>query len=192
MSDPKFTNCMIDFEAFGTGKNPCLSQVGAVYFDPTSGELGPEFSANIDAASHQKAGGILDAETVYWWLNQSKEAISTLLTNKQDVTKVMTDLNEFLKDAKYVWSHATFDYVLLQNTFKQLGIKSNVSYKAGLDIRTLIHLAGTTTNRVRAGTHHNGLDDCKHQVKYCVEAITKLKLNKQAIKAIMNLGVVNE
>jgi len=65
---------MIDFETFGNGKHACLCQIGAVYFDSTTGELGAEYKANIDAANHSKLGGDLDADTVYWWLAQSIEA----------------------------------------------------------------------------------------------------------------------
>lgn len=180
---------MIDFETLGNGKDKCLCQVGAVYFDRVTGELGEEFSANIDAASHVQVGGKLDAETVYWWLQQSDAARLSLLENRRPVYDVMIELNAFLSKAKRIWSHATFDFVTLMDTMRQLGIKPSFGYKAGLDLRTLVYLSGISFDKsVREGVHHNGLDDAKFQVKYAVAALNAVKCNKQALNFLTKLG----
>lgn len=180
---------MIDFETFGNGENKCICQVGAVYFDNITGELGAEFKVNIDAATHVAAGAKIDASTVYWWLSQSKEAQTSILeTPRHDVTTAMSDLNDFLSDAARVWSHATFDFVTLMDTLKQLGIKPKVSYKSGMDLRTLVYLAGVSVSDFpRVGTHHDGLDDAKYQVKYCVAALSAVKTNKAVLKTLERL-----
>lgn len=168
---------MLDFETLGNGKNKCVVQVGACYFDRTTGEIGKTFEANIDARSAVMAGGQIDADTVYWWLKQSREAIDSILKEPlEDITIIFTRLNDFLKDAKEIWSHATFDYVTLQETLKQLNIKPSFSYRSARDIRTLVDIAGITVDKTtRTGLHHNGLEDCRHQVKYCVAAMDKIK-----------------
>jgi hypothetical protein len=177
---------MLDFETFGNGENKCLSQVGAVYFDSSTGLLGEEFFMNIDAESHVKRGGIIDASTVYWWLAQSDEARKSILADPRiDVVEAMTALNDFLAPAARIWSHATFDFVTLTETLRKLGIKPKFSYRAGLDLRTLSYLAGITVDKTaREGVHHNGLDDAKHQVKYAVEALKSIKTNKAVVKFI--------
>lgn len=173
---------MIDFEALGTGPNKCVCQVGAVYFDRHTGELGESFKANIDADSHIKLGGVVDGRTVYWWLSQSLQARTSILGNQQPVTEVMTNLNEFLKNSSRIWSHATFDFVTLTDTLSHCGITPSFSYRSGMDIRTLLYLSGTTTSSfAREGTHHDALDDAKHQVKYCVAALGAVKGNKQFV-----------
>lgn len=173
---------MIDFEALG---KDCPCQIGVIYFDRVTGELGEPFKANIDANSLETSP---DAKTVYWWLEQSKEAQNTLLTNKQDIRNVLANLVEFLKDAKRIWSHATYDFVMLQNLLNQYNIPNNISYKSGLDIRTLMYLAGTSTKDiVREGTHHDALEDCKYQVKYVTKALNELKINKQVVSLIGKL-----
>ncbi len=169
---------MIDFETFGNGPNKCICQVGAVYFDSETGELGKEILLNIDAADHVKEGGVIDADTVYWWLQQSEEARKSITdrTKMQRVHSAMSELNEFLADASRIWSHATFDFVTLMDTLKQLHIKPLSSYRAGMDLRTLVYLAGISVKDFpREGTHHDGLADSKHQVKYCVAALNKIK-----------------
>ncbi len=176
------TDLMLDFETLGNGTNKCICQIGLVYFNSLTGELGESLKLNIDAASHEKYGGRLDAQTVYWWLEQSDAARHSLLKDKKDILEAMTQVNEFISKAKRVWSHATFDFVTLMETFKQLGIKPSVSYKSGLDIRTLVYLAGTSVSTtIREGVHHDALEDCKHQVKYCVEALNKVKASKKAL-----------
>lgn len=175
---------MLDFETFGTGPHKIVCQVGAVYFDKITGETGMEFFANIDARTHQAKGGVLDADTVYWWLKQSKEAQASLLVEPlQDVRTVFENLNGYLKSAKRIWSHATFDFVTLGQTMKDLGIKPSYNWKGGMDLRTLVYLAGASTEDfAREGIWHNGLDDAKHQVKYCVAALKAVKMNKHILR----------
>lgn len=181
---------MLDFETLGNGENKCLCQVGAVFFDSSTGVLGSEFKANIDAASHMRRGGVLDAPTVYWWLQQSDAARTSILAEpREDVFDVMTRLNLFLKPATRIWSHATFDFVTLMETLRKLGIKPEFSYKAGYDLRTLTYLGHVTADGfVRDGTHHDALEDCKYQVKYAVAALKSVKTNRQAINFLTKLA----
>lgn len=180
---------MLDFETFGNGENKCLCQIGAVYFDNVTGELGEEFKANIDAQSHMDRGGVLDAKTVYWWLQQSDAARQSLLPERKDVMEVMLDFNKFIAPCSRIWSHATFDFVTLIETFRKLHITPSVSHKAGLDLRTLTYLANITIDSfAREGVHHEALADAKHQVKYCVAALQAVKTNKTAIKFLQKLG----
>jgi hypothetical protein len=73
-------------------------------------------------------------------------------------------------------------------TMKDLEIVPNFSYKIGLDLRTLVYLAGTNVrNHIREGTHHDALEDCKHQVKYCVEALNRIKGNKSVVKLMESI-----
>lgn len=181
---------MLDFETFGTGPNKIVCQVGACYFDNVTAEIGAEFKVNIDAASHEKLGGKFNASTIYWWLQQADAARLSLLNPEPlDIFIAMGQLNNFLAPATRVWSHATFDFVTLTETLNALGITPSVSYRAGMDLRTLIYLAGVKTSKVlREGVHHDALDDCKHQVKYCVASLNTIKTNKKLIAFINGLG----
>lgn len=168
---------MLDLETLGNGKDKCVCQIGACYFDRETGEIGRTLKINVDAGSHVKHGAQLDAQTVYWWLSQSKEAQASILADpKVDVIQAFNELNEFLKDAKAIWSHATFDFVTIQETFKQLGIKPLFHYRVARDLRTVVDLGKVTVNKLlREGIHHDALEDCKFQVKYCVAALNKIK-----------------
>lgn len=169
---------MIDIETFGNGKRATLVQIGAVYFNRETGELGKEFEANIDARDSILCGSEIDADTVYWWLSQSKEAIEAITRGPlMPLRQTMLDLYQYTQGAKSIWSHATFDFVIIQETFKMLNLKP-LNYRIARDIRTLVDLASLKREDIiggREGTHHNALDDAKFQVKYCVAALNKLK-----------------
>lgn len=171
------TDIMVDLETLGNGKNACVTQIGSCYFDRYTGEITRTFFCNVDARSAMRSGAEMDAATVYWWLNQDKGAIDAMIKPPlDDITVAFTALNEFMRGAKNIWSHATFDFVILQETYKRLNIKPSFRYTYARDIRTLVDLSGIILNYTkREGVHHNALDDCLHQVKYCVEAFNKLK-----------------
>lgn len=164
---------MIDIETLGNGKNACIVQIGACYFDRNTGEIGETFACNVEAAG----SGDIDANTVYWWLEQSDAARSSILAKPRvALSQALLNLNAFLKNARAIWSHATFDFVIVTEAYRRLEIKPAYSYRDARDIRTLIDLAGVDAfAKPRVGTHHNGLDDAKYQVTYCVEAFRKLK-----------------
>lgn len=167
---------MLDFETFGNGKNAAVCQVGAIYFDRKTGELGKQFYCNIDVRTAVKSGAEIDADTVYWWLGQAREAQESVTSGQLfDINVVFKDLNEFLADANAIWSHATFDFVILQETIKRLGIKPKYSFRAARDIRTLNDLAPRVSDgAIFEGTPHDALDDCKNQIKYVVKQLGSL------------------
>ena len=168
---------MIDFETLDTSPNAVVVQIGAVEFDRTTGEIGREFKVNVDAQSAVNSGATLNASTVEFWLNQSNEARASILASpKIPIYKAFDDLNKFLSNCKYIWSHATFDFVILCQTLNRLHIKPNFSYRSARDIRTLVDLSGGGTTAAREGTHHDALDDCRFQVKYCVEMMKRIKV----------------
>lgn len=176
---------MLDFETFGNGKRACIVQIGAAYFDRTTGEVGKTFKRNVDARSSVQSGGEIDPDTVYWWLSQDKAAQTAITSGElHPLRTAMLELNQFLQHAEAVWSHATFDFVILQETLKMLYIPPSFPYRAARDIRTLVDMAGVRTKkgRVREGVHHDALDDCIFQVAYCVEAMRKLEITEQSPK----------
>ena len=166
---------MVDIETLGTTKNSVIVQIGACYFDRKTGEIGKTFSINIEADSSFRHGFEATGSTIYWWLQQEKEARESLLTDRVDVVEAIKSLNDFLKKAKKVWSHATFDFVILMNHFEVLNIKPEFHYRSARDLRTLVDLANWNHwDYERVGTHHNGLDDCIYQVRYTVDCLNSL------------------
>ena len=87
----------------------------------------------------------------------------------------MQRFGSFSKQAEHVWSHATFDFVLVMNAYQKLNLKKPFGYKTTRDLRTIVSLAGNKyDHKERADEQHNALADCIYQVGYCVEAYKKL------------------
>ncbi|HHU2899688.1 TPA: RecE family exodeoxyribonuclease, partial [Escherichia coli] len=66
---------MIDLETMGKNPDAPIISIGAIFFDPQTGDMGPEFSKTIDL---ETAGGVIDRDTIKWWLKQSREAQSAI------------------------------------------------------------------------------------------------------------------
>lgn len=164
---------MIDLETFGNNSNSVIVQLGACYFDRVTGEIGETLKLNVSAASEQENGFRMDVSTVEWWLEQSQEARESILAEPRVTTsEMMLTFNNFVKGKpKNIWSHATFDFVVLINHYRELNVIPSFKYSHAKDIRTLIHFADLDWWGIpREGTHHDALADCIFQVKYCTEA----------------------
>ncbi|EFK0619947.1 exonuclease, partial [Escherichia coli] len=70
---------MIDLETMGKNPDAPIISIGAIFFDPQTGDMGPEFSKTIDLDT---AGGVIDRDTMKWWLKQSREAQSAIMTDE--------------------------------------------------------------------------------------------------------------
>ncbi len=176
---------MVDIETMGTNINAPIVQIGACYFSMKTGEIGDEYIINIDLDDSIKHGATPDGRTIYWWLSQTEEARGSILTEYDPVCmkedQGLADFNQFWSRAKRVWSHATFDFVMLMHAMRRRDIQPTVHYRKARDIRTLTGLAGMTKEQIdtfqvdRVGVHHNGLDDAIYQVAYCHECFKILK-----------------
>ncbi|NGI10233.1 exonuclease, partial [Escherichia coli] len=56
---------MLDLETMGKNPDAPIISIGAIFFDPQTGDMGPEFSKTIDL---ETAGGVIDRDTIKWWL----------------------------------------------------------------------------------------------------------------------------
>lgn len=167
---------MIDIETLGISPLSIITQLGGVYFDRTDGTLGDEFLRNLDIIQSLKEGFQVQGETLEWWLNRPKEQVTFLEMYEGgfDIRQNLHDFNEFLRGAKNIWCHATFDFVHVTEALKKLDIKPSYDYTIARDIRTLQHLAHIPRVKSTQNKTHNALDDCKHQVEYCVPYLNKL------------------
>ncbi|EPD8271162.1 RecE family exodeoxyribonuclease, partial [Escherichia coli] len=70
---------MIDLKTMGKNPDAPIISIGAIFFDPQTGDMGPEFSKTIDL---ETAGGVIDRDTIKRWLKQSREAQSAIMTDE--------------------------------------------------------------------------------------------------------------
>lgn len=170
---------MVDIETMGVGPNAAIMQIGACYFDRLTGEIGRTFEINVDLSSSIASGAQIDASNVEFWLKQSEAARTAIVADpKITCYEALAEFNKFCQGAAYIWSHATFDFVILTNAMRRMNIKPMFGYKSARDIRTLTDLASLKRDegvQIREGTHHTALADAKFQVAYCSACFRKLK-----------------
>ncbi|HFL4055823.1 TPA: 3'-5' exoribonuclease [Escherichia coli] len=178
---------MIDLETMGKNPDAPIISLGAIFFDPQTGEMGPEFSKTIDLDT---AGGVIDRDVIKWWLKQSREAQSAILTDEIPLDDALLQLREFI-DENYcgfyvrVWGNgANFDNVILRRSYERQGIPCPWRYCNDRDVRTIVELGNSIGFDVRMtipfeGVPHNALDDARHQAKQ-VSAIWQKLIPSQA------------
>nr|HEG7817724.1 3'-5' exoribonuclease [Escherichia coli] len=116
---------MIDLETMGKNPDAPIISIGAIFFDPQTGDMGPEFSKTIDL---ETAGGVIDRDTIKWWLKQSREAQSAIMTDEIPLDDALLQLREFIDENSgeffvQVWGNgANFDNTILRRSYERQGI----------------------------------------------------------------------
>ncbi|EGL7838496.1 exonuclease [Escherichia coli] len=178
---------MIDLETMGKNPDAPIISIGAIFFDPQTGDMGPEFSKTIDL---ETAGGVIDRDTIKWWLKQSREAQSAILTDEIPLDDALLQLRKFINENSgesfvQIWGNgANFDNVILRRSYERLGIPCPWRYYNDRDVRTIVELGNSIGFEVRMaipfeGVPHNALDDARHQAKQ-VSAIWQKLIPSQA------------
>ncbi|HCB8441834.1 TPA: 3'-5' exoribonuclease [Escherichia coli] len=178
---------MIDLETMGKNPDAPIISIGAIFFDPQTGDMGPEFSKTIDL---ETAGGVINRDTIKWWLKQSREAQSAILTDEIPLDDALLQLREFIDENSgeffvQVWGNgANFDNVILRRSYERQGIPCPWRYCNDRDVRTIVELGKAIDFDARTaipfeGERHNALDDARYQAKY-VSAIWQKLIPSQA------------
>ncbi|EES6956731.1 TPA: 3'-5' exoribonuclease domain-containing protein [Escherichia coli] len=178
---------MIDLETMGKNPDAPIISIGAIFFDPQTGDMGPEFSKTIDL---ETAGGVIDRDTIKWWLKQSREAQSAIMTDEIPLDDALLQLREFIDENSgeffvQVWGNgANFDNTILRRSYERQGIPCPWRYYNDRDVRTIVELGKAIDFDARMaipfeGERHNALDDARYQAKY-VSAIWQKLIPNQA------------
>ncbi|MEB6761717.1 3'-5' exoribonuclease [Escherichia coli] len=178
---------MIDLETMGKNPDAPINALAGKFFDPATGEMGPEFSKTIDL---ETAGGVIDRDTIKWWLKQSREAQSAIPTDEIPLDDALLQLREFIDENSgeffvQVWGNgANFDNVILRRSYERQGIPCPWRYTNDRDVRTMVALGLVMDFDARSvitfeGERHNALHDARYQAKY-VSAIWQKLIPSQA------------
>ncbi|HDL0317327.1 TPA: 3'-5' exoribonuclease, partial [Escherichia coli] len=182
-----WTHLSVDLETMGTNPDAPINSIGGKFFDPATGEMGPEFSKAIDL---ETSGGIIDRKTIKWWAKRSREAQSAIFTDEIPLDDALLQLREFINENSgesfvQIWGNgANFDNVILRRSYERQGIPCPWRYYNDRDVRTIVELGNSIGLDVRMaipfeGVPHNALDDARHQAKQ-VSAIWQKLIPSQA------------
>lgn len=182
---------MLDLESMGVGNNPALIQVAAVAFNSETGEEIGKFDQKIDLKSSMDAGLTISAGTIKFWMTNSsvsQEARDIVMSETGDHGKQGKTLNEVLlnfaswynnfkslpdTELGGVWGNGSAsDNVWLRSAYDSVCLQSPFIFRDDLCLRTLRSLAkrkGYITSFEFEGNKHDGLDDCRYQIKDLIE-----------------------
>lgn len=196
---------MIDLETLGTAPGSVILSIGAVLFDPATGDVGAQvfrtapakpapytyaFYTNVDPESCKAFGLTADPKTVAWWEKQSPEAKAALLTDRQPLSETLRAFASWFRavGANEVWSYgANFDVVLLEEASRRVeqvltrgvGALPHLhmpwGYRDVRCARTVMALADVTAD-LSGRVKHNALDDAVAQAEAICEAYLRLGL----------------
>lgn len=142
---------MVDVETLSTRIDAHVLSVGAVIFDPADSE-----GFHYDRAEKLVEGGLriiiepepqgrhIDPGTVMWWLSQDNHSREALFNGEPFTLKAALQKLGFYVRAYEIeefWSHGiSFDLMILQHAYDQLGIIPPWGYRTFRDTRTVFSL----------------------------------------------------
>jgi len=174
---------MVDLETMGTHHRAPILSVGACVFSPAGGEIEDSFYTGVELQSNMAAGRMPDASTIMWWMSPERAAAREALLepNKVDLFDAMIGLSTWATTGRggghvIVWGNgATFDNVILESAYNDVGLPKFWSYRHDRCYRTLRALA-PHIEVPSVGTSHHALDDAIFQAKHLQAVVKELGL----------------
>ena len=175
---------MVDIETLSTAVNAAVLSIGAVEFDPFTGQILRTFYHELDLSDQDNRH--VDLNTVQWWFKKCQEnpANFELMTKhnreKDSVAFVLHKLGEFINGGvEYAMTRVEgyekislwacdpdFDVAILADLYKEHNLILPWKYSEPKSVRTvrmLTQIAGIDVPQ--EAISHNALDDCIRQAK---------------------------
>jgi hypothetical protein len=169
---------MIDMETLDTSPNCVILTIGAVRFDPKGNgvverlELRPTIEEQTE-----KYDRIINEDTLRWWGEQSPEALEEAMGDggRISFSESMEALYKFCWNRRCVWSNgASFDIVVAETAWRQLGMRIPWPFYTVRDTRTLYEVAGVSLKDGGHSTTHKAVEDAERQAIVVQKAYHKL------------------
>jgi len=161
---------MIDIETLATTPDAIVMCIAAVKFSFDNDQT-EVFYRNIDISSSKSFGLVSDKKTIEWWKTQPENILKSFMIDTKPLDTVLTELNQFSSSQDDIWwsMGTSFDFPILESSYRATGIPIPWKYWNQRDVRTLVKIC-----RVRNDSgfgKHDPVHDCMHQidlVKYCL------------------------
>ena len=174
---------MIDLETLGTNTKAPIISIGAVWFDPESGELGAKYYVTLDVAEQMDSRTrFADASTIKWWMQQDGAAKAVFREDAKPTKYALQNFRDWIMSTAgagakskatkkcFPWGNGScFDIVLLESIFKDYDIECPWLFYNVMDLRTFRRFVTGGAKVENAGTAHNALDDAVAQAEYVIK-----------------------
>jgi hypothetical protein len=169
---------MLDTEALSTRSNAAIVSIGAVKFCLNKGIIS-SFKINIDPKSCKQYGMHIDASTVDWWFQQTKEARDGWMKSPVSIGEGLQYFQNWYGDkSRITWvKGASFDFPILENAFRVLELKNPIKYWHQCCYRTIINTFGIDDRKMKSegSTYHDAVSDCEEQCKVLIPLLQAIK-----------------
>ena len=168
---------MIDMETMAVSPNAVVLSLGAVHFNPYSGGINDKLYFRINIDDQDALGREVDPNTISWWSKQSPEIMEEAFSpdNRIPLADAMDQFQKFSWGCDAFWSHgATFDLVIIENIYRQLGKPLPWNYWQLRDTRTLFDLGFDPD--MPQGSKHDALQDAIRQAVGVQNIYSKMKI----------------
>ncbi|MNM99012.1 hypothetical protein D3C81_1115610 [compost metagenome] len=198
-----------DLETLGIDPAAMILSIGAVKFDPETKEIGDYFSRIIDITA-PGGGGVIDASTVVWWMNQSQDARDLVFSTDPDLAglriplrQALVEFSEFigftdaLPDGEYpdvtLWQRGDKDAQWLASAYQGMQLKTPFNYWQVKDQRTLCSLFKPFMPRRQDDiTVHDSLSDAFYQAHCLVHAFARLRETGAILTEVEQAQAISE
>jgi len=176
----------VDLETAGTGTNAAIYSMGAVDFDPQTGQILKRFYRNVDLQSAIDSGGIVNGSTMEWWMKQSDDARMALFKDQVSLAEALQAFSAWFPQSGKLWGNGSnFDNRIIRESYDRLQLTCPFHFRNDMDLRTLHRMQkflGTPEPQVtRVGTHHNALDDAEFQANLIFALTQSIKGSQKSI-----------
>lgn len=170
---------MVDLETLGVTPSAPIIALGAVQFNPTTGEINEEgaFYERIDWGS-ACVGRTIDTSTIKWWMKQDDKARLEVIASGKTVKRTLDLFDDWWNEtsntdvahprSQFVWGNgACFDVSMLESLYALHQRQVPWKFWDVRDVRTIVHMSKDIIEMpLFEGVKHHAKADAIHQAKY--------------------------
>jgi hypothetical protein len=175
----------IDLETLGIKPTALILSIGAVAFDPKTGEQTDDGFYRIVDIAHAIGGGDIDPSTVNWWMKQSQAARDEIFGDVNAEQRVnlrvaLSELSDYLGFSEAIpegefpdlvlWARGSKDEQWLDSAYKGMQLAPPFAYWQWKDERTFTGYFKQFLPDRGELVAHNAFDDALYQ-SLCVSAV---------------------
>jgi exodeoxyribonuclease VIII len=171
---------MVDLETMAITPRATVLSLGAVQFNPYGNGYSDKLYMLIDIDNQDALGREVDPNTLDWWSKQDPKAMEEAFSpdNRVPLAEAMDRFHKFAWGCDAFWSHgATFDLVIIEDIYRQLGKPLPWNFWQLRDTRTLFDLGWNSD--MPKGDLHNALQDAIRQSVGVQNIYSKLKVRER-------------
>jgi len=168
---------MVDMETMAVSPKATVLTLGAVHFNPYGEGYSDKLYFRINIDDQDALGREVDPNTLDWWAKQDPKIMEEAFSpdNRVPLTEAMDQFHKFAWGCDAFWSHgATFDLVIIEDIYRQLGKPLPWNFWQLRDTRTLFDL-GWDPDMPKGGLH-DALQDAIRQAAGVQNIYSKLKI----------------